>query len=182
MALSIFVPIAYIVTLFLSLALFSKVYRSRTGQRFKSFQLASSAEAASQPDRAIYQALAAAQQDIPSEEPADSEAWVVPRATLQAALVARAVAALRRLTVLRSDKQALSSLLERGSVGDDAAVMLEAMESEVRGEVLDIVNEAGRFSPSWSKVIFQTAGEISANLRCRDALLEIMEQREEEGM
>ena len=72
--------------------------------------------------------------------------------------------------------------MERGSVGDDAAVMLEAMESEVRGEVLDIVNEAGRFSPSWSKVIFQTAGEISANLRCRDALLEIMEQREEEGM
>lgn len=105
----------------------------------------------------------------------------MPRATLQGALIARAVAALRNMSTLRSDKQALAALLERGSVGDDAAVLLETMDEDIRAEVMAIVREAGRFEQSWSKLIFQSAGEISSNLRYRDVLLEINKQREEEA-
>ena len=88
---------------------------------------------------------------------------------------------LKSMNDLRSDKQALATLLERGSVGDDAAVLLETMDNDIRKEVMAIVREAGRFDQSWSKLIFQSANEIVSNLRYRDILLDIGKQREEEA-
>ncbi|WFD31416.1 Translocation protein S66 [Malassezia sp. CBS 17886] len=180
MALSIVAPVAYIATLFLALALFSRVYRRRSLARVQAYQRASADDAQLQPARAIYRTLAAVQETYP-EAPADAPEWVVPRATLQSALLDRAVVALRRMTDLRRDKHALSTLLENGSLGDDAATMLEAMETDVRAEIMEIVREAGRFNPSWSKIIFESAGEISANMRCRDVLLGVGQQREDEA-
>lgn len=181
MALSIFVPIAYIVTLFASLSLFSKLYRRRTQKRLDRFQAASSADSELQVDRAIYKALGEIQEVYP-DAPANSEEWIVPRVTLQASLLSRAVAALRRMSELRMDKQALQTLLDRGSLGDDAAVMLEAKENEARAEAFEIAREAGRFNPNWSKLIFENANQISINLQFRDVLMNISKQREEEGM
>ena len=106
MALSIFVPIAYIVTLFVSLSLFSKVYRRRALRVMQRYQAVSSQEAEIQPDRAIFKALSEIQGNYPNE-PADSDEWIVPRQTLQAALIARAVAVLRSMSSLLLDKQAL---------------------------------------------------------------------------
>ncbi|WFD02725.1 Translocation protein S66 [Malassezia obtusa] len=180
MALSIFVPIAYIVTLFAALAAFSKVYRRREVKRLQEYQEASNVESEVNAQRAIYNALAAIQEDFPDGDANDS-GWVVPRATLQGALIARAVNALKSMSELRSDKQALATLLERGSVGDDAAVLLETMDNDIRKEVMSIVREAGRFDQSWSKLIFQSANEILSNLRCRDILMDIGKQREEEA-
>ena len=179
MALSIFVPIAYIVTLFVSLSLFSKVYRRRALRVMQRYQAVSSQEAEIQPDRAIFKALSEIQGNYPNE-PADSDEWIVPRQTLQAALLARAVAVLRSMSSLRLDKQALQSLLDRGSLGDDAATMLEAKEGEVRAEAFDVVREANRFHPAWGKLIFETANHSSTNLTYRDVLLNIHKQREEE--
>lgn len=179
MALSISVPIAYIVTLFASLALFSKFYRARTQRRSIKFQEAASEDVDVQPDRAIYQALSNVQEEYP-DLPANAEEWIVPRHLLQASLLARAVAALRRMSSLREDKQALQSLLDRGSLGDDAATMLEAKENETRNEAFDIARQAGRFNPNWSKLIFENANQISINLTFRDVLLNISKQREEE--
>lgn len=179
MALSIFVPIAYIVTLYVGLSLFSKVYRRRATQRMQKFQAVSSQAADIQPDRAIYKALSAIQEEYP-DEPADSDEWIVPRETLQASLLARAVAVLRTMSALRLDKQALQSLLDRGSLGDDAATMLEAKESEVRSEAFQIVREANRFHQAWGKLIFENANQVSTNLTYRDVLLNISKQRQEE--
>lgn len=180
MALSIFVPLAYIVTLFASLALFSKVYRARTQKRRAKLQTLLSDAADGQVDRAIYQALS----DIQGESfdaPANDTAWTVPKATLQAALLARAVSTLKTMGKLRQDKQALQTLLERGSVGDDSAAMLETKENDTRNEAFEISREAGRFHPSWSKLIFENANQIAINLAFRDVLLNISKQREEEG-
>lgn len=131
-------------------------------------------------ERAIYNTLADVQEEFPDGD-ADDSGWVVPRATLQGALLARAVNVLKSMNDLRSDKQALATLLERGSVGDDAAVLLETMDNDIRKEVMAIVREAGRFDQSWSKLIFQSANEIVSNLRYRDILLDIGKQREEEA-
>lgn len=180
MALSVFVPIAYIATLFLALAAFSKVYRRRETKRKTAYQVTKTADEDVNAPRAIYNALAGVQDEFPDGDANDPD-WIVPRATLQGALTARAVAALRNMSTLRSDKQALAALLERGSVGDDAAVLLETMDEDIRAEVMAIVREAGRFEQSWSKLIFQSAGEISSNLRYRDVLLDINKQREEEA-
>ncbi|WFC98386.1 Translocation protein S66 [Malassezia yamatoensis] len=179
MALPIIVPIAYIVTLLAGLAAFSKVYRRRESKRLQAYQQSSSASQEVNPQRAIYRALADIQEEFPDGDAKDNR-WLVPRATLQGALLARAVEVLRSMNELRSDKQALAALLERGSVGDDAAVLLETMDNDIRKEVMEIVREAGRFDPSWSKLLFQSANEVLANLRCRDILLDITKQREEE--
>ncbi|KAI3626157.1 hypothetical protein CBS9595_001518 [Malassezia furfur] len=180
MALSIFVPIAYIATLFAALAAFSKVYRRRETRRLQEYQEASNAKNEVNAERAIYNTLADVQEEFP-DGGADDSGWVVPRATLQGALLARAVNVLKSMNDLRSDKQALATLLERGSVGDDAAVLLETMDNDIRKEVMAIVREAGRFDQSWSKLIFQSANEIVSNLRYRDILLDIGKQREEEA-
>lgn len=180
MALSIFVPIAYIVSLFLALAAFSKLYRRREVRRLEKYHALKTAEDEINAPRAIYHALAAVQEEYPDGD-ANDERWVVPRATLQSALVARAVVALQNMSALRSDKEALAALLERGSVGDDAATMLETMDQDIRAEVMEIVREAGRFDQSWSKIIFQTAGEISTNMGFRNVLLGIAKQRESEA-
>lgn len=145
MALSIFVPIAYIATLFAALAAFSKVYRRRETLRLQEYQEASSAKNEVNAERAIYNTLADVQEEFP-DGGADDSGWVVPRATLQGALLARAVNVLKSMNDLRSDKQALATLLERGSVGDDAAVLLETMDNDIRKEVMAIVREAGRLT------------------------------------
>lgn len=180
MALPIYVPIAYIVTLFAALAAFSKVYRRREVKRLQQYHDTSGAESEINVERAIYTTLASIQEEFP-EGDANDPAWVVPRTTLQSALIARAVKALRSMSELRSDKQALATLLERGSVGDDAAVLLETMDKDIRAEVMSIVREAGRFDESWSKLIFQSANEILQNMNYRDVLLDIGKQREEEA-
>ena len=179
MTLSIFVPIAYIAALYLSLALFSKIYRRRAQRTMQKYQNTSSQDAGTQPARAIYKALSEIQEAYP-DEPAESEEWIVPRETLQASLLARAVAVLRIMSRLRLDKQALQSLLESGSLGDDAATMLEAKETEIRDEAFQIVREANRFHPSWGRLIFENANQISSNLNHRDILLNISKQRTDE--
>ncbi|PKI84207.1 Translocation protein S66 [Malassezia vespertilionis] len=179
MALSIFVPIAYIASLFAALALFSKVYRSRTQRLWRQYQESTAADKSMVPARAIYNALAEVQDEYPDEDPT-SPAWVVPRATLQGALLARAVTALRNMAELRENKSALTSLLEKGSVGDDAAALLETMDQDLRVEVTHIVREAGRFDESWSKLIFESANQVSTNMRYRDIVLDINKQRDEE--
>ena len=137
MTLSIFVPIAYIAALYLSLSLFSKIYRRRAQRTMQKYQNTSSQDAETQP-------------------------------------------VLRIMSRLRLDKQALQSLLESGSLGDDAATMLEAKETEIRDEAFQIVREANRFHPSWGRLIFENANQISSNLNHRDILLNISKQRTDE--
>lgn len=65
----------------------------------------------------------------------------VPRSVLKAALLRRAVEDIDRLIQIKSAKQACSSLLQRGSVGDDLWQRFERGEKEMEEELRDVVTE-----------------------------------------
>lgn len=179
MGLSILVPIAYIATLFLSLALFSRVYRGRMVQRLTAHGQ-DTTERVERTAKPVYEALAAIQEEMPPPGSPPSE-WLVPRSTLQAALLVRAVDAVRRMMLVQRDKQAVGMLLERGQIGDDAATMLEATEKEAQAELIDVSQSAAAFHEGWGNLIFETANEVMANWVFRDVLSGIPKQCEEEG-
>jgi translocation protein SEC66 len=65
----------------------------------------------------------------------------VPESVLKAALLRRAIEDIRRVLALRSQKQALSTLLQRGSIGDDLWQRFSRAEKEMEEEVKDVVAE-----------------------------------------
>lgn len=65
----------------------------------------------------------------------------IPESVLKAALLRRACEDIKRVMALRSQKQALSMLLQRGSVGDDLWQRFLRAEKEMEDEVRDVVNE-----------------------------------------
>lgn len=65
----------------------------------------------------------------------------VPESVLKAALLRRAVEDIDRLIQIKSAKQACSSLLQRGSVGDDLWQRFERGEKEMEEELRDVVTE-----------------------------------------
>jgi translocation protein SEC66 len=65
----------------------------------------------------------------------------VPDSVLRAALLRRAIEDLHRLVQIRSAKQACSSLLQRGSVGDDLWQRFQRAEKEMEAELRDVVQE-----------------------------------------
>lgn len=72
----------------------------------------------------------------------------VPESVLKASLLRRATEDVRRVMELRSQKQALAALLQRGSVGDDLWQRFLRAEKEIEDEVRDVVNEVSLlFSP-----------------------------------
>lgn len=77
------------------------------------------------------------------EEPADGQdkAPKVPGSLLRAALLRRAVEDIHRIIQIRSAKQACSTLLQRGSVGDDLWQRFQRAEKEMEEELRDVVME-----------------------------------------
>lgn len=65
----------------------------------------------------------------------------IPDSVLRAALLRRAVEDIRRLIQIKSAKQACSSLLQRGSVGDDLWQRFQRAEKEMEEELRDVVTE-----------------------------------------
>jgi translocation protein SEC66 len=68
----------------------------------------------------------------------------VPESVLRAALLRRATEDIRRVLAVRNAKQALASLLQKGSVGDDLWQRCLLAEKEIEEEVRDVVNEVCR--------------------------------------
>lgn len=79
----------------------------------------------------------------------EKKAPAIPESVLKAALLRRATEDIRRVLALRSQKQALAMLLQRGSVGDDLWQRFMRAEKEMEEEVKDVVSEVG-FSPGFS--------------------------------
>ncbi|KZZ89426.1 Sec62/63 complex, subunit Sec66 [Moelleriella libera RCEF 2490] len=104
----------------------------------------------------------------------------IPDSVLKAALLRRAVEDIDRLIQIKSAKQACSSLLLRGSVGDDLWQRFQRAEKEMEEELRDVVTEANALAPNWGPTIFQSAHEIAANTRLRERLQEIESQKEAE--
>jgi translocation protein SEC66 len=71
----------------------------------------------------------------------EKKAPAIPDSIFKAALLRRAAEDIRRIMALRSQKQALSTLLQRGSVGDDLWQRFQRAEKEMEDEVKDVVSE-----------------------------------------
>lgn len=104
----------------------------------------------------------------------------VPESVLKAALLRRATEDIRRVMTLRSQKQALSMLLQRGSVGDDLWQRFLRAEKEMEDEVRDVVAEANAYAPGWGQIIFQSANEMLNNDLYRARVAEHQEKVKEE--
>lgn len=76
-------------------------------------------------------------------EPEDGKekARAVPDSVLRAALLRRAVEDINRIIQVRTAKQACSTLLQRGSVGDDLWQRFLRAEKEMEEELRDVVME-----------------------------------------
>ncbi|KAJ4287210.1 Translocation protein S66 [Kalmusia sp. IMI 367209] len=158
------IPIAYLFILVGSLYTFSSIYRKRKAYA------AASLEPWFPPhlQRNIYLSL------LHMEEPK------VPDSILKAALLRRATEDISRIIQVRSQKQALQVLLQRGSVGDDLWQRFQRAEKEIEDELRDVVNEANAFAPNWGQTIFQSASELSQNTQLRERLGEILSTAESE--
>ena len=74
-------------------------------------------------------------------EPGQEKAPAVPDSILKAALIQRAIEDIHRVLAIRSAKQALNTLLQRGSVGDGLWQRFLKAEKDVEDELRDVVNE-----------------------------------------
>ncbi|KAK3934487.1 putative translocation protein sec66 protein [Diplogelasinospora grovesii] len=164
-------PLAYVVVLGGSLYTFSTIYRKR--KAMESANLAPWFGPHLQRD--IYLSLLHMEPEAGSEK-----APKVPDSIIRAALLRRAVEDIHRIIQIRTAKAACSSLLQRGSVGDDLWQRFQRAEKEMEEELRDVVMEANALAPNWGQIIFQSANEIAANTNLREKLDEIQAQAEHE--
>jgi len=165
------VPFAYIIVLTGSLMTFSSIYRQRKAA--KAATLAPWFPPHLQ--RNIYLSLLHLEPEAGSEKTPK-----VPESVIRAALLRRAVEDIHRIIQVRSAKQACSTLLARGSVGDDLWQRFLRAEKEMEEELRDVVMEANALAPNWGQSIFQSANEIAANTLFRNRLDEISAQTDSE--
>jgi translocation protein SEC66 len=74
-------------------------------------------------------------------EEGSEKAPKVPENTIKAALLLRAVEDIHRIIQIRTAKQACSTLLQRGSIGDDLWQRFLRAEQEMEAELRDVVME-----------------------------------------
>ena len=78
----------------------------------------------------------------------------VPESVLKAALLRRATEDIHRLVALRNQKQAVSNLLQRGSVGDELWARFQRAEKEMEEELKDVVAEVHKISNVVSRIVY----------------------------
>lgn len=97
--------------------------------------------------------------EMSAESEDDEKAQVIPAGVVRAALIRRAVEDIRRIIQIRSSKQALTTLLARGSIGDDLWQRFLRAEKEMEDELRDVVMEVCKIFPKTS--IGQNAANIA---------------------
>lgn len=125
-------PFIYLSILLGSLATFSHIYRQRKVQ--KAASLAPWFPPHLQ--RNIYLSLWHLEPSSEGEKTAK-----VPDSVLKAALLRRATEDIHRIIQVRNAKQAITTLLQRGCVGDELWQRFQRAEKEVEEELKDVVNE-----------------------------------------
>lgn len=164
-------PVAYLLVLGGTFVTFSTIYRKR-----KAVQSANLAPwFPPHLQRNIYLSLLHLDPEDASEKTPK-----VPDSVLRAALLRRAVEDIHRIVQVRSAKQACSSLLQRGSVGDDLWQRFTRAEKEMEEELRDVVMEANALVPNWGQHIFQSANEIAGNTILRKKVDDIQAQTDAE--
>lgn len=153
---SLLLPFAYIFVLGSSLYVFSTIYRKRkAGMSTQALSSCFSHHSGPFPaDTAVLPAQAAnlapwfpphLQKEVYStllELHADKGSKTkIPDSVLRAALLRRAVEDIGRIIQVRQAKQALNTLLQRGSVGEDLNQRFQRAEKEIEEELKDVVME-----------------------------------------
>jgi hypothetical protein len=100
--------------------------------------------------RDIYNSLLHLEQ--PATSGKENKTQAVPETVLKAALLRRATEDISRVMMIRDQKQALATLLQRGSVGDDLWQRFSRAEKEMEEEVRDVVSEV--LSPCYLTVLY----------------------------
>jgi len=122
-------------------------------------------------------------------QPGQEKATPVPDSILKAALLQRACEDIKRILAIRSAKQPLGQLLQRGSVGDELWQRLLRAEKEIEAELKDVVEEVGylwkvcfsslttvqanALATNWGQTIFQSANEMVNNATLREKVAEL---------
>lgn len=179
---SLLLPLSYLTILIASLGVFSHLYRRRQTLRTARLEPWFGPHLTRQIYLSLLEQASAANEK-------DSKAPKIPDSVLRAALLRRAVTDIKRVLELRNSKQALSTLLQRGAVGDELWTRFQLAEKELEAELKDVVAEANALSGAqpgqqgqWGQVIFASAGEV-AHAEMLSAKLEGIEAgREEERM
>jgi translocation protein SEC66 len=145
--LSLAFPFIYLGILVGSLATFSSLYRSRkacTSDKLLSLRchansliIAKAAHLAPWFDRHVARDVYLS---LLHTEPQPGEPKI-PESVLKAALLRRATEDIIRIVQVRNAKPALSTLLQRGSIGDELWQRFQRGEKEIEEEVRDVVNE-----------------------------------------
>ncbi|CRG92195.1 Translocation protein sec66 [Talaromyces islandicus] len=173
--LSLAIPFAYLGILIGSLAIFSSLYRKR--KAVKALSLAPWFPSHIQRD--IYFSLLHIE-PASSGTTKEKKVPAVPETVLKAALLRRAGEDIKRVMAIRDQKQALSLLLQRGSVGDDLWQRFQRAEKEMEDEVRDVVQEANAYYPNWGQIIFQSAREMDQNTLFRQRIDDYQSKADEE--
>lgn len=169
---SLVLPFSYVAVLGGALMSFSTIYRKRKAAESANLEPWFGPHL----QRNIYLSLL----HMEPEEGAEKKSPKIPESVIRAALLRRAVEDIHRIIQIRTAKAACSSLLQRGSVGDDLWQRFSRAEKEMEEELRDVVMEANALAPGWGQTIFQSANEIAANTVLRKRLDEIQAQTESE--
>lgn len=164
-------PLAYVVVLGGTFVTFSTIYRKRKAMESANLEPWFGPHL----QRNVYLSLLHMEPEEGSEKSPK-----VPESIIRAALLRRAVEDIRRIVHIRNAKTACSSLLQRGSVGDDLWQRFQRAEKETEEELRDVVMEANALFPGWGQIIFQSANEIASNTLLREKLDTIQAQTEHE--
>jgi len=169
---SLAVPFAYLGILVGSLAIFSNLNSKRKAAKSASLEPWFPQHL----QRNVYLSLLHLEQT----DPDTGKIVEVPENIIKAALLRRATEDISRIISIRSAKQALTTLLARGSVGDDLWQRFQRAEKELEAELEDVVSEANALQSGWGSTIFQSANEMAANQRLRNRLVELQIQAKSE--
>ncbi|KAI9245510.1 Sec62/63 complex, subunit Sec66 [Phascolomyces articulosus] len=100
---------------------------------------------------------------------------------LKAALLRRAMEALRRLTVIQEERGGLVDLVRIGYISDDVWRDFEVAQDETVEEIKEVMEEANTYTEEWGKTIFQTARQMLETEKQKEdkKQVELMREREE---
>ncbi|KAI9250510.1 Pre protein translocase subunit Sec66-domain-containing protein [Phascolomyces articulosus] len=84
----------------------------------------------------------------------------VPEQHLRAALLRRAMEAVRRLVQIQQEKPALQQLMRMGSIGDDLWRDFSVAEQQTMMELQEVSQEANTYKSNWGQTIFSTAAQM----------------------
>ncbi|CAK9441387.1 uncharacterized protein LODBEIA_P52550 [Lodderomyces beijingensis] len=166
---SVFTPLIYVGVMLTIFAFFSVWYRRRRVEKFSEVKPLF---------KENYNALIYQQLKSQYDDPNLGKDKKPHEKVLKAALLRRAVEAIRRSMKLKENEPIFNKLYQNGSIGDDMFKQLEFQIKFQEIELKEIVVECESFKKGWSQTFFPLAQEICFNEALRRRLNAMPERSE----